>query len=282
MHWPSPWSEGFPGWHLECSTMGRKYLGDTFDIHGGGMDLMFPHHECEIAQSVAAQGHEAVKCWMHNNMITIDGKKMGKSYGNFITLEQFFTGDHPLLTQAFSPMVIRYFILQAHYRSVVNFSSEALQAAEKALGRLQDAYMRLQTLNPAEKSTEMVPDLMAKCYEALDDDLNTPNVISVLFEAVKIINSAADGLVRLDAGDIARLKELFDVMLGEILGIRLESVGSSSDSDAYKGAVDLLMEIRANAKQAKDWTTSDLIRDKLAALGFSVKDTKNGVEWSVK
>ena len=282
MHWPSPWSDGFPGWHLECSTMGRKYLGDTFDIHGGGMDLMFPHHECEIAQSVAAQGHEAVKCWMHNNMITIDGKKMGKSYGNFITLEQFFTGDHPLLTQAFSPMVIRYFILQAHYRSVVNFSSEALQAAEKALGRLQDAYMRLQTLNPAEKSTEMVPDLMAKCYEALDDDLNTPNVISVLFEAVKIINSAADGLVRLDAGDIARLKELFDVMLGEILGIRLESVGSSSDSDAYKGAVDLLMEIRANAKQAKDWTTSDLIRDKLAALGFSVKDTKNGVEWSVK
>ncbi len=253
-----------------------------FDIHGGGMDLMFPHHECEIAQSVAAQGHEAVKCWMHNNMITIDGKKMGKSYGNFITLEQFFTGDHPLLTQAFSPMVIRYFILQAHYRSVVNFSSEALQAAEKALGRLQDAYMRLQALNPAEKSTEMVPDLMAKCYEALDDDLNTPNVISVLFEAVKIINSAADGLVRLDAGDIARLKELFDVMLGEILGIRLESVGSSSDSEAYKGAVDLLMEIRANAKQAKDWTTSDLIRDKLAALGFSVKDTKNGVEWSVK
>jgi cysteinyl-tRNA synthetase len=165
---------------------------------------------------------------------------------------------------------------------VVNFSSEALQAAEKALGRLQDAYMRLQALNPAEKSTEMVPDLMAKCYEALDDDLNTPNVISVLFEAVKIINSAADGLVRLDAGDIARLKELFDVMLGEILGIRLESVGSSSDSEAYKGAVDLLMEIRANAKQAKDWTTSDLIRDKLAALGFSVKDTKNGVEWSVK
>lgn len=282
MHWPSPWSEGFPGWHLECSTMGQKYLGDTFDIHGGGLDLLFPHHECEIAQSVAAQGHEAVKCWMHNNMITIDGKKMGKSYGNFITLEQFFTGDHPLLTQAFSPMVIRYFILQAHYRSVVNFSSEALQAAEKALGRLQDAYMRLQALNPAEKSTEMVPDLMAKCYEALDDDLNTPNVISVLFEAVKIINSAADGLVRLDAGDIARLKELFDVMLGEILGIRLESVGSSSDSEAYKGAVDLLMEIRANAKQAKDWTTSDLIRDKLAALGFSVKDTKNGVEWSVK
>ena len=282
MHWPSPWSEGFPGWHLECSTMGRKYLGDTFDIHGGGMDLMFPHHECEIAQSVAAQGHEAVKCWMHNNMITIDGKKMGKSYGNFITLEQFFTGDHPLLSQAFPPMVIRYFILQAHYRSVVNFSNDALQAAEKALGRLQDAYMRLQALKPAEKSTEKVPDLMAKCYEALDDDLNTPNVISVLFEAVKIINSAADGLVQLDAEDIARLRELFDVMLGEILGIRLESAGSSSDSEAYKGAVDLLMEIRANAKKSKDWATSDLIRDKLAALGFSVKDTKNGVEWSVK
>lgn len=282
MHWPSPWSEGFPGWHLECSTMGRKYLGDVFDIHGGGMDLMFPHHECEIAQSVAAQGHDAVRFWMHNNMITIDGKKMGKSYGNFITLEQFFSGDHPKLAQPYPPMVIRFFILQAQYRSTVDFSNEALQAAEKALQKMQDAYARLQNLKPAEKSTIEVPDFMRLCQEALDDDLNTPMVIAHLFEATKIINSATDGNATLSQADIDRLKETFDTMLGQILGIRLGNADTGSDLTPYEGAVDLLMEIRANAKQNKDWTTSDLIRDKLAALGFNVKDTKQGVEWSLK
>ena len=282
MHWPSPWSEGFPGWHLECSTMGRKYLGDVFDIHGGGMDLMFPHHECEIAQSVAAQGHDAVRFWMHNNMITIDGKKMGKSYGNFITLEQFFSGDHPKLAQPYPPMVIRFFILQAQYRSTVDFSNEALQAAEKALQKIQDAYARLQNLKPAEKSTIKVPDFMRLCQEALDDDLNTPMVIAHLFEAAKIINSATDGNATLSQADIDRLKETFDTMLGQILGIRLGNADTGADLTPYEGAVDLLMEIRANAKQNKDWTTSDLIRDKLAALGFNVKDTKQGVEWSLK
>lgn len=281
MHWPSPWSEGFPGWHLECSTMGTKYLGDTFDIHGGGMDLMFPHHECEIAQSVAAQGHEAVRYWMHNNMITINGKKMGKSYHNFITLEQFFTGDHPLLTQAYSPMVIRFFILQAQYRSTVDFSNEALQASEKALEKMLDIYHRLEKLTPGESSSVEVPDFETQAYEAMNDDLNTPMVIAILFEAGKLINQASDGVITLSAEDISRLKKLFDTFLVEIMGVRVSEEGSQSGLDAYSGAVDLLMEIRKKAKDAKDWSTSDLIRDRLAALGFSVKDTKNGVEWKL-
>ena len=286
MHWPSPWSEGFPGWHLECSTMGTKYLGETFDIHGGGMDLMFPHHECEIAQSVAAMGHEAVRYWMHNNMITINGKKMGKSYNNFITLEQFYKGDHPLLEQAYAPMVIRFFILQAHYRSTVDFSNEALQAAEKALQKMTDIYRRLQTLKPSETSNWTMPDYGEKAAEAMDDDLNTPQVIAVLFEAGKAINQAADGQLQLTAEQIDRLKALFEKYLVEIMGVRMEADGASGASDnstkAYRGAVDLLMEVRANAKAAKDWTTSDLIRDRLSSLGFDVKDTKTGVEWSIK
>lgn len=282
MRWPSPWSEGFPGWHCECTAMGRKYLGAHFDIHGGGMDLVFPHHECEIAQAVASQGDQMVKYWMHNNMITIAGKKMGKSYNNFITLEQFFNGSHPLLEQPYSPMVIRFFILQAQYRSTVDFSNEALQAAEKALQKMQDAYSRLQNLKAAEKSSVELPDFMALCREALDDDLNTPIVIAHLFEAAKYINSTTDGNVQLSQADIDRLKEVFDEMLGKILGIRLGHAESEADLTPFEGAVDLLMEIRANAKQNKDWTTSDLIRDKLAALGFNVKDTKNGVEWTLK
>ncbi len=282
MHWPSPWSEGFPGWHLECSTMGRKYLGDTFDIHGGGMDLMFPHHECEIAQSVAAQGHDAVRYWLHNNMITIAGKKMGKSYNNFITLEQFFNGQHPLLEQAYSPMVIRFFILQAQYRSTVDFSNDALKAAEKALQKMQDAYARLQNLKAADKSSVELPDYMRLCQEAMDDDLNTPMVIAHLFDAAKHINSASDGNTQLSQADIDRLREVFDNMAVTVLGLRLGGASEGTDLTPYEGAVDLLMEIRANAKQNKDWTTSDLIRDKLASLGFNVKDTKNGVEWTLK
>jgi cysteinyl-tRNA synthetase len=282
MHWPSPWSEGFPGWHLECSTMGTKYLGDTFDIHGGGMDLMFPHHECEIAQSVAAQGHEAVHYWMHNNMITINGKKMGKSYNNFITLEQFFNGNHPALAQAYAPMVIRFFILQAQYRSTIDFSNEALQASEKALQKMLDGYRRLQNLLPAEKSTVELPDFMTACFEAMDDDLNTPMVIAHLFEACKYINQASDGTIKLSGNDISLLRHIFDLFLVELLGIKVVAEGTDSKSaKAFEGAVDLLMEIRANAKSAKDWATSDLIRDKLAELGFTVKDTKNGVEWSL-
>ncbi|MBD5283172.1 MAG: cysteine--tRNA ligase [Bacteroides sp.] len=283
MHWPSPWSEGFPGWHLECSTMGTKYLGERFDIHGGGMDLLFPHHECEIAQSVAAQGHEAVNYWMHNNMITIEGKKMGKSYGNFITLEEFFNGTHPKLERPYSPMVIRFFILMAHYRSTVDFSNEALQAAEKALKKLEDAYRRLQNLEPAAESNVTLPDFEAQAYAALDDDLNTPQVIAVLFEASKYINAAVDQGEALTAEQIEALRKLFDTFMIELLGLRVgNDTDNSGSSKAFEGAVDLLMEIRTNAKASKDWATSDLIRDKLAELGFAVKDTKNGPEWKLK
>lgn len=283
MHWPSPWSEGFPGWHLECSTMGRKYLGEEFDIHGGGLDLLFPHHECEIAQSVAAQGKPAVRRWMHNNMITIEHTKMGKSYGNFITLEQLFTGEHPKLEQAYSPMVIRFFILGAHYRSTVDFSNAALQAAEKALRKLLEASARLQGLLPAEKSSVELPDFMARCAEAMDDDLNTPQVIAHLFEAAKIINATAAGDAKLSSEDLQKLKILFKTYLEDILGVKTgaQSAEGESNTRAYAGAVDLLLEVRANAKAARDWATSDLIRDRLADLGFTVKDTKTGAEWSL-
>lgn len=287
MRWPSPWSDGFPGWHLECSTMGEKYLGETFDIHGGGMDLKFPHHECEIAQSVAHHGHDTVRYWMHNNMITINGQKMGKSLGNFITLDEFFTGSHPLLTQAYTPMTIRFFILQAQYRSTVDFSNEALQASEKALDRMLEGWRRLADLKGANTSTVTaeIADLEQKCYDALNDDLNTPIVIAHLFEAVGIINRVADGHATATTADIDALKALFQTFLFDILGMRPEAADLGGDEKAfepYRGAVDLLLQVRAEAKAKKDWATSDLIRDRLAALGFNVKDTKSGVEWSVK
>ena len=279
MHWPSPWSEGFPGWHMECSAMGTKYLGEEFDIHGGGMDLMFPHHECEIAQSVAALGHETVHYWMHNNMITINGQKMGKSLGNFITLDEFFSGSHPLLTQAFSPMTIRFFILQAHYRSTVDFSNEALQASEKGLARLMEAYERLQKIVPAAQSTIDVSGLRDRCEEAMCDDLNTPIVISHLFDACKAINTIADGKATIAATDLEELKATFKLFVEDILG--LQTADNSTDNTAYKKAVDLLLEIRRQAKQNKDWATSDKIRNELTAIGFTIKDTKDGLEWSI-
>ena len=279
MHWPSPWSEGFPGWHLECSAMGTKYLGDTFDIHGGGMDLMFPHHEAEIAQSCAALGHESVKYWMHNNMITINGQKMGKSLGNFITLDQFFEGNHPLLTQPFAPMTIRFFILQAHYRSTVDFSSEALVASEKGLARLMEAYERLQKLQAGKETTVEVAGLRERCEEAMCDDLNTPIVISHLFEASKAINTVSDGKGTISEADLAELKDVFKLFIEDILGLQTES--GSGSNEAYKKAIDLLLEMRLEAKRNKDWATSDKIRNELTALGFAIKDTKDGFEWSL-
>ena len=245
---------------------------------------MFPHHECEIAQSVAHCGHEAVRYWMHNNMITINGQKMGKSLGNFITLEQFFTGSHPLLTQAYSPMTIRFFILQAHYRGTVDFSNEALQAAEKAYERMVEGWRRLQNLKPAEESTVDVKGYRAKCYEAINDDLNTPIVIATLFDACRVINQANDGKAALTQTDIDELKGLFDTFLVDILGIRTDIVdgGSSAALEPFEKAVDLLLEIRKEAKAKKDWATSDLIRKRLEEAGFDVKDTKDGFEWSVK
>lgn len=281
MHWPSPWSEGFPGWHMECSTMGTKYLGEEFDIHGGGLDLMFPHHEAEIAQSCAALGHDSVHYWMHNNMITIAGKKMGKSYHNFITLEQFFKGEHELLSKPFSPMTIRFFILMAHYRSTVDFSSEALEAAEKGLARLTEAYNRLMKLKPADKTTVELTNLRQLCEEAMEDDLNSPIVISQLFDSSRAINTVFDGKGTISSEDLEELKAVWKTFVVDILGLRMEENNASAGTDAYKGAIDLLLNIRLAAKQNKDWATSDKIRNELTALGFSIKDTKDGFEWSL-
>ncbi|MBR5844047.1 MAG: cysteine--tRNA ligase [Bacteroidaceae bacterium] len=282
MRWPSPWSDGFPGWHLECSAMGTKYLGEEFDIHGGGMDLLFPHHECEIAQSVAAQGHETVRYWMHNNMITINGQKMGKSLGNFITLDEFFTGNHALLQQAYSPMTIRFFILQAHYRSTVDFSNEALQASEKAYNRLMEGWNNLSKITPAATSTIDVKELRNNCYEAMNDDLSTPIVISHLFEGVRIINTVLAGNATLSQSDLDELRETMRMFMFDILGLVENTQADNNGNEAYAKAVDLLLEMRREAKARKDWATSDLIRDRLGEIGFELKDTKEGTEWKLK
>ncbi|MDR2684439.1 MAG: cysteine--tRNA ligase [Prevotellaceae bacterium] len=280
MRWKSKWSEGFPGWHLECSAMGQKYLGEKFDIHGGGMDLMFPHHECEIAQSSAALGHETVRYWVHNNMITINGQKMGKSLGNFITLDEFFTGTHPLLLQPFSPMTIRFFILQAHYRSTVDFSNEALLASQKGLERLIEAYNRLQKLPLSIETTVDIKDLRKKCSEAMNDDLNTPIAISHLFGAATAINTVYDGNGKISESDLHELKSIFDLYLFDILGLKLEQENSKTLKSCKK-AVDLLLKLRLQAKQNKDWVLSDKIRNELTDYGFTIKDTKEGFEWSL-
>ena len=282
MRWPSPWSDGFPGWHCECTAMGRKYLGNHFDIHGGGMDLVFPHHECEIAQATASQGDDMVRYWMHNNMITINGQKMGKSLGNFITLFEFFTGENKNLTQAYSPMTIRFFILQAHYRSTVDFSNEALQAAEKGLERLMDAWHTLQKLTPAETTTADVKELRQKCDDAMNDDLNSPIVIAHLFDACRAINSIAAGTATISADDLKELRDTFSLYCFDILGLREEAAsGNAAREEAYAGAVDMLLAERQKAKAAKDWATSDAIRNQLTALGFEIKDGKNGAEWKL-
>jgi cysteinyl-tRNA synthetase len=282
MKWASPWSEGFPGWHIECSTMSIKYLGNEFDIHGGGLDLMFPHHECEIAQNTALEKHAVVKYWMHNNMITIGGQKMGKSLGNFITLDEFFSGSHQSLVQAYSPMTIRFFILQAHYRSTVDFSNEALQASEKGLNRLLDAYSRIEKIQPSESSSVEIRSIRQKCYDAMNDDLNSAIVISHLFDASTTINSAINGSVNLTTEDINELKSIFDTFLFDILGIKNEMNSNENGQEAYAKAIDLLLQIRAEAKTNKDWATSDKIRDELNKIGFEIKDGKDGSEWKLK
>ena len=282
MHWPSPWSEGFPGWHMECSAMGTKYLGEQFDIHGGGMDLMFPHHEAEIAQSCAALGHDSVHYWMHNNMITIAGKKMGKSYNNFITLEQFFEGKHELLEQPFSPMTIRFFILQAHYRSTVDFSNDALVAAEKGLARLTEACQRLMKLQASATSTVEIGNLRERCQEAMDDDLNSPIVISHLFDSARAINTVFDGKGTISEADLEELRAVWKTYAMDILGLQLDGgQEAGAGVEAYKGAIDMLLNMRLEAKRNKDWATSDKIRNELTALGFTIKDTKDGFEWSL-
>jgi cysteinyl-tRNA synthetase len=281
MRWKSQWSEGFPGWHLECSAMSTKYLGETFDIHGGGMDLIFPHHECEIAQSKAALGHESVRYWLHNNMITINGQKMGKSLGNFITLEQFFTGTHTLLSQNFSPMIIRFFILQAHYRSTLNFSNDALVASQKGLERLTETYQRLQKISAGSASNIDVHNLRKRCQEAMNDDLNTPIVISNLFDAVKEINKVYYGKSTISQSDLDEVKYVFKLYLVDILGLNVEQTNSQYIV-SYKKAIDLLLNLRLQAKQNKDWDMSDKIRNELTSYGFTIKDTKDGFEWEIE
>ena len=282
MRWPSPWGDGFPGWHCECTAMGRKYLGEQFDIHGGGMDLVFPHHECEIAQAVASQGKPMVNYWMHNNMITSAGKKMGKSYNNFITLDEFFTGNHPLLEQAYTPMTIRFFILQAHYRSTVDFSNEALQAAKKGLDRLLQAIKELDRIEASKDGAvkmDFVEELKQKCYDALNDDLNSPILISHLFDACRVINQIVDKKQTIAAEALEALRTLFHTFAFDILGLTSEADGNAEREAAFGKAIDLLLDIRATAKANKDWATSDKVRNELAALGFEVKDTKDGATW---
>ena len=282
MKWPSPWGEGFPGWHLECSVMGEKYLGHEFDIHGGGMDLMFPHHECEIAQNVASRGTQGVHYWVHNNMITINGQKMGKSLGNFITLEQVFTGSHPLLEQAYSPMTVRFFILQAHYRSPLDFSNDALRAAEKGLKRIMQAAKDLKSLpTTAAGDSSEIAALQEKVYEALYDDLNTPVVLSHLFDGVRIINSVKDKSMQISQADRRILEGLFGDILQGVLGLQDEA-SEGGNSKMLDGLIEMVLEARKAAKANKDWATSDKIRDSLKALGIQIKDTKDGCEWTIE
>ena len=279
MHWPSPWSEGYPGWHLECSVMGTKYLGEQFDIHGGGLDLQFPHHECEIAQSVAANGKMPVKYWLHNNMITLNGQKMGKSLGNAVSLDDFFTGNHELLDQAYSPITIRFFMLQAHYRSPLDFSNEALQAAEKGLKKLFKAMDTLEKLTSSKTSTSNIKELNDKCYEAMNDDFNSPILISHLFEGVRIINSIKDKKETISIEDYVMLKKLMNDFVFTILGLKEEDTGNGNEM--VDELMQTILSIRQKARENKDWGTSDLIRDNLAKMNIMVKDTKEGTEWNI-
>lgn len=288
MRWKSPWGEGFPGWHIECSAMATKYLGARFDIHGGGMDLMFPHHESEIAQSTICNGTAPAKYWMHNNMITVNGKKMGKSYNNQITLTQMFNGDHPLLSQSFSPMVIRFFILQTHYRSTLDFSSEALVAAEKGLKRLFEAFevlKKLEIINGQEAKDkdleEKINRLVDEFEEFINDDFNTAKVLANMFEIVPVINSIKDGLIKSDAissATLQKLKDSFTIHLEQILGLK----DPIENSTQLNGIMDLLIDIRKEAKSKKDFFTSDKIRKQLADLGIEMKDEKDGnISWGM-
>ncbi|MFR9644529.1 MAG: cysteine--tRNA ligase [Rikenellaceae bacterium] len=284
MRWPSPWGDGFPGWHMECSAMSTKYLGEQFDIHGGGMDLMFPHHECEIAQSTAALGHDSARYWVHNNMITINGQKMGKSLGNFITLEELFGGTHSLLEQPYSPMTIRFFVLQAHYRSTLDFSNEALQAAEKGLDRLMKGVDALSKIKTSATSSLKPEELADRCAAAMNDDLNSPMVISALFDWVRLINQLVDGAQTITEADLETLKSIVNRYVFDVLGLCDEkgSTGVSGGRDYVTPLVEMLLAMRTEAKGSKNWALSDQIRDGLVAAGIMVKDRKDGSDWELE
>lgn len=280
MRWASPWSVGFPGWHLECTAMSRKYLGERFDIHGGGLDLLFPHHESEIAQSVCAFGCEPAKYWLHNNMITIGGQKMGKSLGNFITLNEFFDGKHPKLDKAYSPMTIRFFILQAHYRSTLDFSNEALSAAEKGMKKLFEAQKNIEALPTSDKSSVDFSALFDKCVEAMCDDFNTPMVIAHLFEVTRLINLVADKKETVTEADKKALKENFAIVFNDILGMKNEQADNSMH--IVDSLMQVILSLRKEARANKDWAKSDMIRDELAKAGIVIKDGKDGASWTME
>ncbi len=282
MRWHSEWSNGFPGWHIECSVMSTKYLGEQFDIHGGGMDLLFPHHECEIAQSVAANGKEAVHYWMHNNMITVDGQKMGKSLGNFITLYEFFEGKHQRLERAYSPMTIRFFILQAHYRSPLDFSNQALQSSEKGLQRLLQAWEALQNIKPVVNGNFLVEPWSDKLYDAINDDFNTPVLIAHLFELVKEINKFKAGEQTIDEQNLQQLLKLYSDFVFDILGLKEDKLVSDSNNEMTAELIDLLLNVRKEIKANKMYALSDQIRNQLTEKGVIIKDTKDGFEWEMK
>ncbi|HER07714.1 MAG TPA: cysteine--tRNA ligase [Bacteroides sp.] len=278
MKWPSAWGDGYPGWHLECSVMSTRYLGIPFDIHGGGMDLLFPHHECEIAQNVAGYGEPGVKYWMHNNMITINGQKMGRSLGNFITLDEIFSGNHRFLDQAYSPQTIRFYILQAHYRSTLDFSNQALQASEKGMIRLLRAAEMIGSLPAGSTSTVSVDDLAGRCREAMNDDLNTPVLISHLYEGVKWINEISEGRRHLTRDDLEKLRELFDSYLYSVLG--LERIHTGAPGEAITDElIGMILQLRGEAKTRRDFETADRIRDGLRRMGVVIKDKKDGADW---
>ncbi|MFA6352079.1 MAG: cysteine--tRNA ligase [Bacteroidales bacterium] len=281
MRWNSPWGEGFPGWHLECSTMSMKYLGEIFDIHGGGMDLLFPHHECEIAQSKIATGHDTVRYWIHNNLITINGQKMGKSLGNSILLSEIFSGNHPLLEQAYHPMTIRFFILQAHYRSTLDFSNEALQASEKGLNRLLKTVAQLDALPVSEQSTIDVTSWVKNCYDALNDDLNTPVMIAHLFDMARLINLVKESRESINAADLDILKRQMHLFLEDILGIKMEQA-ESGESELLPKVIQLVLDIRQEAKKNRNFELSDQIRNQLGGIGITVKDRKEGADWEIE
>ena len=279
MRWPSPWSDGFPGWHLECTAMSRKYLGEQFDIHGGGLDLLFPHHESEIAQSICAFGCEPAKYWLHNNMITIGGQKMGKSLGNFITLNEFFTGSHPKLDKAYSPMTIRFFILQAHYRSTLDFSNEALSAAEKGMKKLFETQKNINTLPTSNTTSVDFNAVFTKCIEAMCDDFNTPVVIANMFEISRLVNLISDKKETITEQDKAALKENYEIIFNQILGMKGEQ--SDNSNTIIEGLMNMIIEMRAEARANKDWAKSDQIRDRLTEVGITIKDGKEGAKWKI-
>ena len=280
MKWDSPWGTGVPGWHLECSVMSTKYLGKEFEIHGGGMDLKFPHHECEIAQSVGADGTAPVKYWMHSNMLTVNGTKMSKSLDNSFLPHELISGEHPLLDKGYSPMSIRFFMLQAHYRSTLDISNEALQAAEKGLKRLMNALETLKKINPSKESSIDINTIINKCVLSMNDDFNTPITIANLFDGVKIINHISDSKETINASDLEKLNKHYQVFVFDILGLQAESDSSTNNNETVDELMHLIIDIRKDAKENKNWGTADLIRDELKKLNISIKDTKENSTWN--